>query len=358
MINPKVTWGVWCALGSGVSQQVIMFDCRRQHEITLFQTSRIHPLLNLSTMHFQTHLIASLFLACGLFVANGVSAQNHPLPLSARDPFHTIEDPKLHAALTVLFNMQPDPHIDEFIGAEEARRIAGIYSQPENLNAIAVVLAAAEKANPDEMEPIVHNYVIGAINAAIISGAEVHIPVLKKLAHSKDKGVRDAVASPDSRGNSPVRSIELLKECLLSAEERLPASIEDLATAEPLLKEFVDRVCTLTTYASEKQRKELTPVVERFLSRYNNRKIEDFYRPRLETYLRGEHTKLYEGDPGKVQRQPREKKDPAARNTGQPASDTPGMKPTLPTPWLVGLLAAAIGLLGYWFMRSKTTGEK
>ncbi len=302
-------------------------------------------------MHSRTHFIAAVCLASCALLACRIGAQDEPLPASVSDPFATVKDAGLHAALSTLASIRPDAPTKS--DDQKARHISEIYSQSENLNAIRVVLAAAESANLNEMTLPVRQYVVGAVKAAVISGATAHVPALKKLAHSTDKSLRDAVASPDALALSPAPSIEVLKECLLSAEARLPVSLANPEASQPLIDEFTSRVSTLTTFASKEQRAEIAPIVERFLTRYDNPKFKEYYGPKLEKMLQGGATKLHWLNANKGQSSSRGSEAPAAPKAHEMKPSTPSEEPTSSTPWsiIVVLIVAATGLL--WLLLKK-----
>ncbi len=296
-------------------------------------------------MHSRSHFITAVCLASCLVLACRVRAQDEPLPASVNDPFATVKDAGLHAALSTLAGIRPD--VPARSTDHKPRQVSEIYSQPENIKAIGVVLAAAESAKLNEMELPVRQYVIGAVKAAVISGATAHIPALKRLAHSTDKSLRDAVASPDALALSPSPSIEVLKECLLSAEERLPVSLANPEASQPSIDEFASRVSTLTTFASDEQRAEIGPVVERFLARYDNPKFKEYYGPRLQKMLQGGATKLHWLNANKGQSSPQGSEAQAAPKAHEPKTATPSKEPASSTPWsvIVVLIVAATGLL-------------
>jgi hypothetical protein len=232
---------------------------------------------------------------------------------------------------------------------QKAQHISEIYSQPANLKAISIVLAAAESTNLNDLTLPVRQYMIGAVKAVVISGATAHVPALKKLAHSTDKSLRDAVASPDALALSPAPSIEVLKECLLSAEGRLPVSLANPEASQPSIDEFASRLSTLTTFASDVQRAEVTPIVERFLARYDNPKFKEYYGPKLQKMLQGGATKLHWLNASKGRPSSQGSEMPAATKAleSKPTMPTPSEEPTSSTPWsiIVALIVAAGGLL-------------
>ena len=233
-------------------------------------------------------ILASLFLHCILVIAT-VVAQPKPMPESYRDPYFNVKDARLHAAFVTLSHVRFDNGLDAPIW--RARAPSEVYNLPENREAIGVVLAAIESANLAETPLPIRISMVEAVKAAVTSGASVHIPALKKLAHSNERDVREAVASLNALELSPSPSLEVLKECVLSAEARLPSSLADGKTAERLFDEFRDRIDTLTTFSSPDERPEITPIVERFLARYDNKKIRDYYGPQLKEMVERHRTK-------------------------------------------------------------------
>ncbi|MFN0078900.1 MAG: hypothetical protein ACKVY0_20765 [Prosthecobacter sp.] len=151
-------------------------------------------------------------MASCLLLASWVDAQDEPLPASVRDPFATVKDARLHSALSTLAGIQRQ--ISRLGGGPQQ---VEFYNSPENLNAISVVLAASESSNLSEFSEFVRYFIIEAVEAAVISGAKEHVPALKKLAHSADNDIRDAVASPRCLSLSPSPSFDVIRESILRA---------------------------------------------------------------------------------------------------------------------------------------------
>jgi hypothetical protein len=200
------------------------------------------------------------------------------------DPYYYVKDQKLHDAITRFANLR----------FEMKRKSASeIYNEPENRDAIAIVLAAAESMNLDELPLGMRNLLERCIHAAIISGSNDHLPALKKLAHSKFMVIREAVGDSPTWDERQSPSLEVLLECVLGSEEALPNSLDDMKSARPLLEEFRSSVCTYAMYANQEQRTAiLKPIVDRFLNRYNNqnhsREFRDYYDSTLQKALQGQ----------------------------------------------------------------------
>ncbi len=108
----------------------------------------------------------------------------------------------------------------------------------------------------------------GAIKGAIITGDKRHIEALKALTHSDDRAIREAIYGSNGALLSVNFPIEVFREAVLSAEERLPTVVEDTQEFKDSMDEFESCVERVAHYGSRADRKEfLEPIVQRFLSR-------------------------------------------------------------------------------------------
>jgi hypothetical protein len=243
---------------------------------------RLPILASIPAMCFRKYLKA---VACPVLLLGqscNAAAQDSPLQPWELDPFYSLKDTRLHDALTTLFNLRPVQTAHSI--AEEKRMKVALFNLPPNRDAIVVVLAAAAASPFSEFPEIVQYTMIRAVEAAVVSASAVHVPRLKQLAHNADKRLRDAVASGNALNDSPAPSIEVLKESLLASEEHLPASLKNIQDPR-VLDEFEDRLRSYTTWASASQRAEISPMVERFLTRYNDSRVEKYYGPRMREWV-------------------------------------------------------------------------
>lgn len=190
------------------------------------------------------------------------------------------------------------------------------------------------------------------------------MPALTSLARHKHLAVRGTVASAQRLTTNHPN--ELLLELVYAAESALPADLSDKQAARERFEEFASRIATFCTYTPFEQRGPAQQAIERFLSRYDDSSVRQFYEARLRENLSEDFPlKVIQSEsppnassnvretlsPGPKQgvQPPTPKKAPEAK----PTTLTPSEEPPTSTPWsiIVVLIVAATGLL--WLLVKK-----
>ena len=253
---------------------------------------------------------------------------------------------------------------------QDRRKLAEIYSIPEVRDAIQTALEKLRDCRFAEVSLSIKNiFKGGAIDGAIITGDRRHIEALKALTHSDDPEIRRAIYGSNAATLSVNPPVEVFKEAVLSAEERLPTVVQDTQEFEDSLSEFERCVSRVAHYGSRADRKEfLEPIVQRFLNRYSDPRVRAFWEPRLRRKL-DIRTVIRDGkfvdeprdsDPPSTSPAAGTKSGPAvphpmeATGAAQPAEATPVTRSRGLVAAIVIAVAASIGLIWHIVRRARS----
>ena len=258
-----------------------------KHELANLLFSKItfdNPMIMKTGFHLCYLAVCSSMLFANLELAH---AQDQPLPplkgTPLYDAFTTIKKAVV-GPITGISKDSPEYKPD-------LRTKSEIYSVPELTGPIAVVLDAVDKLGLDHLSKNYRFEAIYAIVGAVASGRSEFVPTLKRLARSSDVEVRKAVTDQEANRMSPAPSLEVMKESLLGALEHLPQEITDTFECRTRVEEFTGGVEMYCEFSTLQQRKEIRPLVEKFL-KSGPRAFEEFYRPKLEEILKAESPRM------------------------------------------------------------------
>ncbi len=145
------------------------------------------------------------------------------------------------------------------------------------------------------------------IEMATAMGDAAMVPSLVALAGHEDKSIRDSVAAVQRLAREP--SPEVLLALVKAAEARLPKDLADKQAAQLRFLEFTSRITTFCAFTAVEKRGAAREAVERFLKRYDDGTVRDFYEQRL-------HEKLAQEFPLRVTKEPLELRVDAAQWPG------------------------------------------
>ena len=316
-------------------------------------------------MIFQLARSAFTYAVAAVIACAHASRAEDPVPdWKALGLFPSMQDRHLGDALYALMS------VTDMSNEGPRRRLPAenIYASPRIRRHLEIALATADSPDFASLDTRSRGSIARAVTLAVASGIDEFIPVLKRLAHSKDPDLYEATASwgLDAR---PFPALDLMCECVLAAEERLPLSLdnlndpEDRQAAQRAFDEFVARLGHYCDVASPEEREAMRPVVERFLAKYENPAVKEFYEAKLLRYLRqGTAVNLDEAESAAKTRDQKAQSRVTPKATPNPVLPTNQDKGAIGTssqppsvrPWLLGGAAAALAAWIYWFMRRKS----
>jgi hypothetical protein len=202
---------------------------------------------------------------------------------SRDDPYSDIKDKRLHDAMLLMRDVNPSPP-DSYAKYEtfmkKGAELHEFFSNPEASQAMLTLLDAVAVEGFGQLPEKYNLSVLNHLEAASGSGRTEFIPALKQLAHHQDPKIRKAVHRGISYGYNPYPSLELMKEIVRSALILMPNGKSESQEFSDRREEFKDSVELYCKYSTLKQRAEIQPMVEEFLTKYDL-SFERFYRPRL-----------------------------------------------------------------------------
>ena len=225
-------------------------------------------------MFAHMHRVALLALILAMSMAFGGNGY---------DPYSEIEDKSLHDALLLMRYVNPSP-VESYASGERSMakgiELHEFFSKLDASQAMLTLLTAVAAHGLEQFPENCHLSVLNLLEAAVGSGRTEFIPKLKQLAHHPHPKIRNALYRGALYGYNPRPSLELMKEIVLGALESMP---NETSGSEEFVKRrgaFLDAVSLYCNYSTLKQRGEIIPYVEEFLTKYNL-SFEQFYRPRL-----------------------------------------------------------------------------
>lgn len=206
--------------------------------------------------HAGTFAAIGLSLCCSCIFPQDFVAQP--------DPFPEVKDPVLHSALERLTDVRPQD-----------------FRRPEVVKNTKLVLEkVADGTLPAEG---MFFKIQSLIEGAIMSGDPSVLPALTSLARHQNLKIRGTVASAQRLTTKHPQ--DLLLELVHTAESALPGDLSDKPAAQERFEEFASRIATFCTYTPFEQRGPAEQAIERFLRRYDDPSIRQYYESRLRENL-------------------------------------------------------------------------
>lgn len=218
---------------------------------------------------------------CLALVATQLSGQEEPT--SPPDPFSMIQDAEIRSALARLENLH-HPDESQFSDVAVIHGYAEQFRNKEILGACVLLLqkVAAKSLDPNSSVAL-HVTIADAISGMVAVGTPESLAPLMQLAQSDERWIRNAISSAQTRAET--HSYDLMLALAKEAESRLPNSLSKPRDADDAFRELEDRLRLFCSYTQPSERGAAQEIVNRFLSRYSDRSIREFYENRLNEFL-------------------------------------------------------------------------
>ena len=194
---------------------------------------------------FQKNLTSTAWLlgAIAALLSCGLLAQNVPPSPEDSNPYRTVKGQKLKEALEGMERAETEVRGDHRGKVLTPQQSAVLYREPGRFQSVMAVLGAARNMLPEDATKLpVMIGVERAVMLAVYTQKAEALAVLRELAWSDIKPVRDVVARSDAYADVQPMPVELMLDVLRSTASRLVVGVGNDVERKLAMQEFEDRL--------------------------------------------------------------------------------------------------------------------